>query len=192
MANEIIKNNQQELILQRAKTLEQVSEWPQHQDISKRAQREVLKTMVALPAEPSEAQADKLLDLVGDHHKVKLREVLPAQSVKAIIGERDPKYTVSDLATEFGVDKVYAAIDYMWELGESKKDDEESHQEKLDTVAVLGATKIASVHDLDTSQEISSLVERYSEEREISVVAGFNELVAIDADEASLRMDHKL
>jgi hypothetical protein len=179
------------IVKERGATLERVAEWEQHRNLSGAARRQVLGTLVRLPKDPTESQTDKLLDLVGSHHRATLRKVLPKAEVTSIIGERHDRYTVEDLVADFGVDPVHTAFEYAKETG-ATMETEEGAQIEYDPVTILGATKLAVMHGFTTAEEVSGAIDHYGAEHELDHASSFDELVQIQPDEAEQRIGRPL
>jgi hypothetical protein len=183
-------SNQELEIHRRGATLERVAEWEQHRDLSGVAKRQVLGALVRLPQNPSESQTDKLLDLVGSHHRATLRTVLPKDKVTAIIGERHDRYTVEDLVADFGVDPVHTAFDYAKAVGASKET--EDAPSEYNPVIILGAAKLAATYGLANFEEVSEAVEHYSAENGIDSKTGFEQLTLTHPEEVEAQIGRPL
>jgi len=177
-------------VQRRSETLERVASWEQHRNLSGPARRQVLSALVRLEKDPTESQTDKLLDLVGAHHKATLRKILPKAKVSAVIGERHDRYSVEDLVADFGVDPVHTAFEYARETGASHEAEDE-HAE-YDPVVILGATKLAVTHGLATAEEMSEAVEHYAAEHGIDRSTSFEQLIHTHPDKVEIRIGRPL
>jgi len=147
-----------------------VSQREEHRDLSPRAKRQVMNALVTLDKSPSEADADKLLTIVGDRFKLSLNAVIPNKYMFSVLPEKieneehletedQAVYRVRDLITIFGVSPVYSAVEFSYESGLITDEEGNDIDESL---IILAGAKVASRYDLDDFTQINDFVGWYA------------------------------
>jgi len=166
-----------DIVLHETKSMiEIVSQSEEHRSLSNQSRRQVMNALVQLDTTPSEDEVDKLLTMVGPRYDTRLDLVIPKRYMRVVMDSYQPEdggwdvedqrmYRIHDLIRILGVNSVFAAVDYSYDVIELR---DEKDNTVDDALVILAGARLAKEHDLKSAEEIDQQVGFYAEKNEIS------------------------